>query len=81
MSYKDHHTMSTDSTAPPEAAATSNEPIMKLLFDYPGADIILRSQDSHHLRVPKALIINYSPVLGELKRKTFDSLGNANAEA
>ena len=79
MSY--NHTMSTDSTPPPEAAATSNEPITKLLFDYPGADIILRSQDSHHLRVPKALITNYSPVLGELIRKTFDSLGNANAEA
>jgi hypothetical protein len=45
-----------------------------LLFDrdYPGANIILRSNDSHHFRVPKIYIINSSPVLGERIRRILD---------
>ena len=40
-----------------------------VLFEYSGADIILRSQDSHELRVPKSYIANHSAVLDELIRK------------
>jgi hypothetical protein len=43
-----------------------NEPLPNVLFEYPGADVILRSHDSHHLRVPKSYIVHCSPVLDEL---------------
>jgi hypothetical protein len=69
------------STVPSEATPTTDEPLANILLDYPGADIILRSQDSHHLRVPKIFIINNSPVLNELVRRTLDSPDEANAEA
>jgi hypothetical protein len=68
------------STAPPEAAVATDEPITNLLFDYPGADIILRSQDSYHFRVPKTSIINSSLILGEQIQKHLDSSGARNAE-
>lgn len=69
------------STIPrPEASPITDQPIANLLFDYPGADIILRSQDSYHFRVPKTPIIISSPVLGDLLRKTLDSFAGANAE-
>jgi hypothetical protein len=46
------------STIPhPEASSITDQPIANLLFDYPGADIILRSQDSYHFRVPKTRAI------------------------
>ena len=67
-------------TSPPEAAVTTDEPIANLLLDYPGADIILRSQDSYHFRVPKASIINSSAILGEQIRNHFDSSRVTNAE-
>ena len=70
-------------TIPHEAAlppAPTDEPHAKLLFDYPGADIILRSQDSYHFQVPKTYIINSSPILGELTRRTSESPGDANAD-
>jgi len=54
-------------------APTAFERLANLLFDYPGADIVLRSHDSHHFRVPKIYIINSSPVLGELIRRALDS--------
>ena len=44
----------------------SNEPFSDLLFDYAGADVILRSHDSHHLRLPKSYIVHCSPVLDDL---------------
>jgi hypothetical protein len=69
------------STVPSEATSTIDDPLANILLDYPGADIILRSQDSHHLRVPKIFIIHNSPVLNELVRRTLDSPGDANAEA
>jgi hypothetical protein len=69
------------STVPRESASTTGEPLAKLLFDYPGADIILRSQDICHFRVPKIYIVNSSPVLGKLIQKALDSPGAANAEA
>ncbi|KAF8491475.1 hypothetical protein F5888DRAFT_1620043, partial [Russula emetica] len=67
---RDHETMS---TVPTGEASTTDEPLENLLFDYPGADIVLRSQDSHHFRVPKIYIINSSPVLGELIQRALDS--------
>jgi hypothetical protein len=70
------------STVPSDATSTTDEPLANLLFDYPGgADIILRSQDSHDLRVPKIFIIHNSPVLNKLVRRTLDSPGDANPEA
>jgi hypothetical protein len=55
-----------------EMASTADEPLANLLFDYPGADIILRSQDAHHFRVPKIYIENSSPVLSELIQRDLD---------
>jgi BTB/POZ domain len=54
---------------PLEAASNMDQPLANLLFEYPGADIILRSQDSHEFRIPKSYIINHSAVLDELIRK------------
>ncbi len=61
------------STVPPETASPADEPLASLVLDYPGADIILRSRDSYHFRVPKISIINSSPVLGELIQRNPDS--------
>ena len=70
------------STLSHEAVPITDEPLASLvLFDYPGADIILRSQNGYHFRVPKTSIVNNSPILGELIRKSLDSLSDANAEA
>ena len=67
-----------------EAAVTTDGPIANLLFDYPGADIILRSQDFCHFRVPKSSIINSSPILAKEILKHLDSSesysGPTNAE-
>jgi hypothetical protein len=65
----------------PEASFSTNQPIANLLFDYPGADIILRSRDSSYFRVPKTPLINSSPVIGDLIRKTLDSFVGLNADA
>jgi hypothetical protein len=51
-----------------------DEPLANLLFKYPGADIILRSHDSHHFLVPKSFIVNNSPILDELIRKALGPL-------
>ena len=61
--------------------ASADEPLANLLFDYPGADIILRSQDTCHFRVPKIYIVNSSAILGELIQSTLDSPGSAKPEA
>ena len=55
--------------------------LARLLFDYPGANIILRSQDSYNSRVPKIYISNSSPILGELIQSTLDSPSEGHAEA
>lgn len=47
---------------------TPSSPVVSLenlLFDYPGADVILRSCDSYEFRVLKMYIFHSSPVLGE----------------
>ena len=69
------------STVPRDAASTTDEPLSILLFDHPCADIILRSQDSYHLRVPKIYILDSSPILGELIRTTLDLSGGASSGA
>ena len=65
------------STIPYEAVST-DEPISNLIFDYRGADVILRSQDLYHFRVPKTFIINNSPILCEIIQRASHSPGNAN---
>jgi hypothetical protein len=67
------------STVTLEASSTTDRRLVISLFDHPGADIVLRSQDSHHIQVPKIYIVNSSPVLGELIRKALDSPSNGNA--
>jgi hypothetical protein len=67
------------STVPPEASSTTDEPLVNIPFNYPGADIILRSHDSHPFQVLKTFITSNSPVLGELIRRTLDSPGDENA--
>ena len=69
------------STVPHEVASTTDEPHMNLLFDYPGADIILSSRDSYHFRVLGIYITNSSPILRELMRRTLDTPGDANPKA
>jgi len=57
-----------------------NEPLPNLLFEYPGADVILRSHDSHRLRVPKSHLVHCSPVLDELIRKASNLPDDASGE-
>ena len=66
------------STVLPEASSTADEPLANTPFDYPGADIVLRSQDSHHFQVPKAVITSNSPVLGELIQRTLGTPSDTN---
>jgi hypothetical protein len=61
-------------------AASADEPLANLLFHYPGADIILRSQDSYHFRVQRIFIVNNSPILDEVIRRTLNPPGYANAD-
>jgi len=46
--------------------SSPDEALANLLFEFPGADIILRSRDSRHFRVPKSYIVNSSSVLNNL---------------
>jgi hypothetical protein len=62
------------------AAASTDESLANLLFDYPAADIIFRSQDYFHFRVPKTSIVNNSRNLGDVIRRNLESHG-ANAKA
>jgi hypothetical protein len=64
-----------------ETAFPTHEPLANLLVDHPGADTILRSQDSYLFRVPRIYIDNSSPILGELIRRTLDSSRDAGAGA
>ena len=51
-----------------EASSTENDK----LFDYPDADIILRSSDSRDFRVLKSFIVKSSPVLDKLIKTSSD---------
>jgi hypothetical protein len=57
-----------------------DEPSESILFDYPGADLILRSYDSHVFLVPKLYIINSSPKLGKLIHDASTSPDTAHDE-
>jgi hypothetical protein len=59
---------------------TSDEPLANLLFEFRGADIILRSHDNHHFRVPKSYIVNTSPVLEELIQDALDAPEDTDGE-
>jgi hypothetical protein len=52
--------------APVSTMISADEPPANLVFNYPGADLILRSCDSRAFRVPKLYIINSSPELRNL---------------
>jgi hypothetical protein len=69
------------STVTLEASSTTaiDRHLVISLIDHPDADVVLRSQDSRHIQVPKIYIVNSSPVLGELIQKASDSPRNANA--
>ena len=67
------------STITPEASSTTDSHLVISLLDHTGADIVLRSQDSHQFHVPKIYIVNSSPILSELIQKASDSSSNANA--
>jgi len=73
--------MSTSSLEPASNAQKSDEPLENLLFDYPDADIILRSCDARHFRVPKSCIATSSPVLDKLIQKALDLPADARGEA
>jgi len=60
---------------------TSDEPLANLLFEFRGADLILRSHDSQHFRVPKFYIVNSSPVLDELIQGALDAPDAALGES
>jgi len=60
---------------------TSDEPLANFLFEFRGADLILRSHDSHHFRVPKSYIVNSSPVLDELIQDALDAPDAALGDA
>ena len=60
---------------------TSDEPLPNLLFEYRGADFVLRSHDSHHFRIPKSYIVNSSPVLEELIGRALGPPNDVHDEA
>ena len=77
----DNETMSTSPLEPASNVPTLDDPLPNLLFEYPGADVILRSRDSRHFRVPKSYIVNGSPILCELIRTALDRPDDAHSEA
>ena len=68
-----------DSPTPLPPPADLVEP-SEVLFDYPGADIAIRSRDSRVFRVLKLYVIESSSVLGELiLQAACDTSGTANS--
>jgi hypothetical protein len=66
------------SNSPPSPADHNFE--SEVLFDYPDADVVLRSRDSQTFRVLKLYIIKSSSVLGELiLQATSDTSASANS--
>jgi hypothetical protein len=55
-------------TVPDEPSSSAN-----IAFEYPGADLILRSCDFHTFFVPKLYVINSSPKLANLIHNTLNS--------
>jgi hypothetical protein len=58
----------------------SDEPSATLVFDYPGADIALRSCDGRAFRVPKLYIMNSSPELGKLIQNSLTPSDGEHAD-
>ncbi|KAH9174332.1 hypothetical protein EDB89DRAFT_2067639 [Lactarius sanguifluus] len=76
--------MATITPDPPSPLAGLVEPSaesIKVLFDYPDADVVLRSRDSQTFRVLKLYIINSSSVLGELIKVQSDTPDTADSES
>lgn len=53
----------------------------KLLFDYPEADVVLRSRNSHEFRVLKLYIVDSSPILREMLLPSTNPQPEPNASA
>ena len=68
-------------TVPHDGVSTTDEPLANVLLNYPGADIILRSQESFIFRVPNIYITNSSSNLGEIIQRALAPPRVANAEA
>ncbi|KAH9018766.1 hypothetical protein EDB83DRAFT_2679630 [Lactarius deliciosus] len=73
-------TVTPDPPSPPLAAGLV-EPSVEVLFDYPGADVVLRSRDSRMFRVLKLYLVNSSSVLGELIQAQSDTSDTADSES
>ena len=75
--------MSTSPLRETSSILTSDEPqaLASILFEYPGADIVLRSGDSHHFRIPRSFIVHCSPVLNDLILNALKSPDDADVEA
>ena len=54
---------------------------VNLRSDYSGADIVLRSHDFHHFRVPKTPVVNGSHILGGLIQRNSASFDSTDAES
>jgi hypothetical protein len=70
-------TITPDSPSPPADLVESSE----VLFDYPDADVVLRSHGSQTFWVLKLYIIKSSSVLGELIQAASDISGLANSKS
>jgi hypothetical protein len=76
------------STVPPEVPALNPnllpppvpQPDETSKFNYPGSDIILRSQDSHNFPLPKIVIVICSPVLRDLIESVSNTSDVPNGE-
>jgi hypothetical protein len=76
------------STVPPEVPALNPNllppPVPRAdetsKFNYPGSDIILRSQDSHNFPLPKIVIVICSPVLRDLIESVSNTPDVPNGE-
>jgi hypothetical protein len=76
------------STVPPEVPALNPNllppPVLRAdetsKFNYPGSDIILRSQDSHDFPLPKIVIVICSPVLRDLIESVSNTSDVPNGE-
>ncbi|KAH9058193.1 hypothetical protein EDB87DRAFT_1685519 [Lactarius vividus] len=73
--------MATVTPDPPSPPAGLVEPNLQVLFDYPGADVVLRSRDSRMFRVLKLYLINSSSALGELIQAQSDAPDATDSES
>ena len=67
---------------PPPVPQASNEVVQDETsrFNYPGSDIVLRSQDSYNFPLPKVVIIICSPVLRDLIESVSNTSDVPNGE-